>query len=179
MKTQNVPEQHTFWLKGGKAIKNLQELVSHLETMDENTFKHHVNEHKNDFATWVEHAIGNRKLALRLSSVSTPEHMAHHIQDHLVEIVDKKEKRILNEPELPTKIVTPNVTKLSLAHKHERIVTSNKTQLMLNHPPHRIQSMHKTQLFLSLKQKHLPLELASYLVFGVVVGVALAILMLL
>ena len=165
---KTIPEEHVFWLKGGKAIKNLAELVTHLETMDDETFQHHVNKHKNDFATWVRHALKEEKLAFTLESATTPEHMAKHVNNHLIKPVIKptrSEKRAevkQKEPE-PTIIRTPHVTKLHLAHKPERILTPRTTQLHLSHHP----SNHSSTILT-----------ASYIAFGVVVGTALTIFLL-
>lgn len=147
--------------------------------MDDETFRHHVNSHKNDFATWIEHSVGNRKLALRLSSVTTSSDMAKHVEEHLIEVVDKNRKQVKEKTEQPIKIVTPNVTKLHLTHRHERVITPHTTSLTLNSPRHIVHTMNRTLLHLSQKQKHLPVEIASYICFGIVVGTALGILILL
>ena len=39
--------------------------------MPDNVFFHHVNEHKNDFAAWAYHSVGDEKLAELLGPEKT------------------------------------------------------------------------------------------------------------
>ena len=59
----NVPPEKSFWVHNGPVLRNLTELPLALERMGEETFRHHVNEKKNDFANWIEFVIGERALA--------------------------------------------------------------------------------------------------------------------
>ncbi len=60
---KDVHPDHVFHLKSGSTIKNLYELANELATMDEETFRHHVNEEKNDFHNWILHIIRDEHLA--------------------------------------------------------------------------------------------------------------------
>ncbi len=60
---KNVHPDHVFHLKSGSTIKNLYELANELATMDEEVFRHHVNEEKNDFHNWIQHIIRDDHLA--------------------------------------------------------------------------------------------------------------------
>ncbi len=43
-----------FYLSNGITLSSLYELVETLDSLSDDIFHHHVNEHKNDFAAWVE-----------------------------------------------------------------------------------------------------------------------------
>ena len=57
----------SFKLADGKEIKNLNELNKSLENIDENVFRHHVNDERNDFSSWTRDVLGDEKLAEDLS----------------------------------------------------------------------------------------------------------------
>ena len=57
----------SFKLADGKEIKNLNELNKSLENIDENVFRHHANDERNDFSNWVRDVVGDEKLAEDLS----------------------------------------------------------------------------------------------------------------
>ena len=62
-----APEQ-CFWVNNGPILKNMEELANTLPDMAEDTFRHHVNNEKNDFSSWVRDIIGDAKLANDLLS---------------------------------------------------------------------------------------------------------------
>ena len=67
----DVHEEKKFWVNDGSILKNLKELPDALKQMSDETFMHHVNENKNDFANWVEDVVGERKLARELRSLNS------------------------------------------------------------------------------------------------------------
>jgi hypothetical protein len=69
MSLKDVHPEHTFKLKNGAVIKNLYELANELATMDEETFRHHVNDEKNDFHNWVQHIVRDEHLANVFSEI--------------------------------------------------------------------------------------------------------------
>ncbi|RME53636.1 hypothetical protein D6783_01500 [Candidatus Woesearchaeota archaeon] len=60
-----------FHLWSGKDLKSIKELADHIRGISPDEFNHHVNEHKNDFANWVEHCFGEHKLATALRSCTS------------------------------------------------------------------------------------------------------------
>lgn len=60
---EDVHGEKQFWVNDGNVLKNLKELPRSLRSMSDETFLHHVNEHKNDFANWIEEVVGEKKLA--------------------------------------------------------------------------------------------------------------------
>ncbi|MDP7115676.1 MAG: DUF5752 family protein [Candidatus Woesearchaeota archaeon] len=59
----NSPPHFSFWVNNGPIIKNLNELYRELKSMNEDTFRHHVNKEKNDFSNWVKDCLGDTGLA--------------------------------------------------------------------------------------------------------------------
>ncbi len=57
------PEEYHFIIADQRKIKNLFELVDALETMSEEIFRHHANEFKNDFSTWVKDVFNDLSLS--------------------------------------------------------------------------------------------------------------------
>lgn len=62
-----APEQ-CFWINNGPILKNIEELANALPSMNDESFKHHVNNEKNDFSLWINDVIGDKKLANELLS---------------------------------------------------------------------------------------------------------------
>ena len=58
-----APEEHHFIVADGKKLKNIIELADALETMSEEIFRHHANEFKNDFSSWVKDVFYDNSLA--------------------------------------------------------------------------------------------------------------------
>ena len=62
-----APEEHHFVVADGRKLKNIIELADALETMSEEIFRHHANELKNDFASWVKDVFYDHSLAEDIS----------------------------------------------------------------------------------------------------------------
>ena len=58
-----APVDHHFVVADGRKLKNIIELADALETMSEEIFRHHVNEAKNDFSSWVKDVFYDHSLA--------------------------------------------------------------------------------------------------------------------
>ncbi|HII17445.1 TPA: hypothetical protein HA361_06030 [Candidatus Woesearchaeota archaeon] len=59
----DLPHNLCFHAIDGSVISSLHHLAESLEWMSDDTYYYHVNEHKNDFANWVEHVHSNAALA--------------------------------------------------------------------------------------------------------------------
>jgi F0F1-type ATP synthase assembly protein I len=73
MKNFAVKPENYFWLKDGRQIKSLEELSSVLKNISKDVFSHHVNDAKNDFASWINDVFKNKVLAKEIRSKKTPE----------------------------------------------------------------------------------------------------------
>jgi hypothetical protein len=62
-----VPEEYVFWCRDGQILRTMKDLAEALETMSDETFSHHVNAEKNDFANWVRDILKDEKLARDLA----------------------------------------------------------------------------------------------------------------
>lgn len=62
----NADDAHLFWVEGNGALRNLKDLAESLRNMSDDTFTHHVNAEKNDFANWVTEILQDSRLASEL-----------------------------------------------------------------------------------------------------------------
>src|SRR3989344_6057919 len=62
-----APEEHHFVVADGRKLKNIMELADALETMSEEIFRHHANDFKNDFGSWVKDVFYDHSLAEDIS----------------------------------------------------------------------------------------------------------------
>ena len=62
-----APVEHHFVVADGRKLKNIIELADALETMTEEIFRHHANELRNDFSTWVKDVFYDHSLAEDIS----------------------------------------------------------------------------------------------------------------
>ena len=59
----DVPAEKVFVCRDGSIFKNVQELITGLSNMTDETFAYHSNAEKKDFSNWVKDVIGDAKLA--------------------------------------------------------------------------------------------------------------------
>jgi hypothetical protein len=72
-----------FWVSNGAILANLNELYEALMNMDDETFAHHVNNDKNDFAKWVDEALKDPELGKKLMKCKTTAAMLKVVGTHL------------------------------------------------------------------------------------------------
>jgi len=63
-----VPEMYHFFLKDGRKLKSLHELINAFDEMSDEVFHYHVNEEKNDFANWINDVMDEKKLASEIKN---------------------------------------------------------------------------------------------------------------
>ncbi len=80
---------HYFYLNNGAPIRGLCELKEHLSEMDDNTFKSHVNEERNDFSEWVSNIVGDKTLGKKMSELKDKEEMSKAV-DIRVEYIKRR-----------------------------------------------------------------------------------------
>ena len=83
-KPVNAKPENYFILVTGVPLKNLKELGNSLETMNDWVFNHHVNDSRNDFATWVNAVLKEEELSEELQSIRNSREMEMRIFKHLV-----------------------------------------------------------------------------------------------
>ncbi len=59
----NIPPHFSFWVNNGPIIKSLAELYRELKAMNDDTFRYHANNDKNDFSNWIKDCLGDNTLA--------------------------------------------------------------------------------------------------------------------
>lgn len=67
----NAPETKQFLMCDGQKIKNLKELSLIMKNVNEEVFKHHVTNNKNDFANWIQHVLKEKELSSQLKKIKT------------------------------------------------------------------------------------------------------------
>ncbi len=81
----NDPE--SFWVVNGKILNSLLSLREALVHMDKDTYSHHVNAQRNDFADWVAVVLSDSACAADLRRAKTAasagtvvsRHLAHYL----------------------------------------------------------------------------------------------------
>jgi hypothetical protein len=76
--------EHYFMLVTGIPLKNLKDLASSLETMNEWAFNHHVNDSRNDFSNWIKEILKEDELSEEIRQIRDIKEMEIKILKHLV-----------------------------------------------------------------------------------------------
>lgn len=63
------PEETSLWLANGMTVRDIHELATALEAMDDKTFHYHVTEEKNEIADWIGEILHDDALAQKLRKV--------------------------------------------------------------------------------------------------------------
>ena len=79
----DVPHDRKFYSNDGTVLSNVKELPNAIKTMSSDTFLHHVNSERNDFANWVEQVMGEEKLGLQIRRVKNKDSMVKLLQNVL------------------------------------------------------------------------------------------------
>ena len=58
----NAQQDRLFWVHDGHCVSNLEGLAGELHSMNDSTFKYHMNKEKKDFSNWINEVIGDKKL---------------------------------------------------------------------------------------------------------------------
>jgi hypothetical protein len=72
-----------FILKGGRRLHSINQISSALKTITPTEFQHHVNMHRNDFASWVSDVFKENELAGRMRKAKNKEEMIKVIEDEI------------------------------------------------------------------------------------------------
>lgn len=86
----DVPKEKYFRLKIGAELANLKELAEILEIIGDDTFKHHINEKRNDFARWIRDVVYDSELADRVERAKTREKTVKFIKSRIKFLESRK-----------------------------------------------------------------------------------------
>ena len=106
----------TFYLNSGKKFSNLKSFVKELASMPKEIYDHHVNQHKNDFATWIKHSLKEEELAVKIDKEIDRIQIELEVLRHLVHTPSKKStkkkatKKITEPKNVEVKIKTKSKT---------------------------------------------------------------------
>ncbi len=81
----NASHDKEFVFHNGNRARNLLELVSRIESISDHEFHHFVNPHKNDFANWTEHVLGDKHFADKLRTLLSKNETISLIKDRIAE----------------------------------------------------------------------------------------------
>ena len=121
-----APEGQEFILKNGKPLKNLRELIEMLELIDTETFFHHVNAERNDFANWVRHILKEEKLADELAGAKSRKEILRILKEH----GKRAEKRFSEQGKRLETTIKGRAEKLAHAGKLHGKLTELKVELV-------------------------------------------------
>lgn len=79
----DVVGDKSFFCRDGCVAKNLHQLADCLSQISEESFRHHVNEAKNDFVSWVRDVLGDDKLAKELAQVTEHKEAAKIVRERI------------------------------------------------------------------------------------------------
>ena len=74
-----------FILCNGQTVKNYVELANILETIGDDVFQYHVNNERNDFATWIYDVFNEKELSESLKMTRNKIEMLKVLYKHLYE----------------------------------------------------------------------------------------------
>ena len=131
----DVHDDEHFRTVDGKTLKSVRELVLLLETYRDEHFQHHVNEHRNDFAQWVEFSVKDPKLAERVRAATSAPEIQQAIADRLEELesqlVAYEHTSVYDEPtEKEPSIAPPQVAPEPLLDEHPDTETIERDDLL-------------------------------------------------
>jgi hypothetical protein len=81
-----VPDWKAFWVNQGPIVRSLKELRIVIPRLSPESFQHHVNATRNDFASWTRDVIGDVELAKELEKAKTIAETIDVLDKRLVEL---------------------------------------------------------------------------------------------
>ena len=87
-----TPDKY-FALCDGRQIKDYKELAEILETINDDVFNFHVNEQKNDFASWINDVFDERELAEKIRDMRNKFEIRAKLYEHLFNKLGKYRKK--------------------------------------------------------------------------------------
>ncbi len=119
----DVKPEHYFLFKDGAVVKNLDELYKTIEKISEDTFKHHVNEQKNDFHNWVRDVFEDKELADNLLKTRKKEELIGCIKSRIMRAENETGHKTIEEL---TDTLTTNLTDGVSSNTTDRVNKAEK-----------------------------------------------------
>lgn len=79
---KRVSSGNAFKLDNGVVLHSIRDLFHELPSLDDTVFGHHVNNVRNDFADWILHVFGNKKLADVVRGVSSKDDLINVLKEY-------------------------------------------------------------------------------------------------
>jgi len=80
-RSPNVSVDQGFWIHNTGHVNNLLDLREAISKIDDDTFRHHVNEEKNDFSNWIGDVLQSSELALKVKNASSRQMLMSVLED--------------------------------------------------------------------------------------------------
>jgi hypothetical protein len=91
-----MSEENCFYVCNGRKLNDLDDLLDELSTIDEDSFRYHVNEEKNDFASWIKEVIKDKVLANQVSKTKDKEKIISLVEKR-ISSPNRRKKRIISQ----------------------------------------------------------------------------------
>ena len=76
-------DDQCFWVNNGPVLKNIADLYYALKEMGDEQFDYHTKRDSNDFALWIDGALGESALANKLTKIRTRKGAIATLQEFL------------------------------------------------------------------------------------------------
>jgi circadian clock protein KaiC len=118
---RDISSDKYFYLHNGTVIKNVEELINNLKNMDNETFKYHVNDIKNDFSSWIKSLHGKKELAERIAKVKDKE--------EIIKILEEKSNPLSKEMLKTVNSQYNETSKIELLEQKKPVQITNKSRI--------------------------------------------------
>lgn len=85
---KDVSPEFLFHLENGEDIGSIRDLAVAIESMDENTFKNHID--SKDFVKWIRHVFEDDELANKIDKITKKNSLIKTLRDHLILLEERK-----------------------------------------------------------------------------------------
>src|SRR3989338_9924695 len=75
--------EHFFYCVDGSVLRSINELEKKLRTLSKEAYRHHVNESKNDFHSWIKDVFQEHEMAREILTAKTQAEAAAIVRKHL------------------------------------------------------------------------------------------------
>jgi hypothetical protein len=85
----DVKPEQCFWVHNGPIVRYLYELEIAIEHMNNETFKYHVHNSRNDFANWIRDVIKDEELADIMLKVKSKDEILKKVRNR-IKFIERK-----------------------------------------------------------------------------------------